>query len=177
MIVLSDRLSSKTYATDKTSKFKVFYPKERDIESNSFKDKVVQHSLCDTVLYDAIQPSFLYDNYASQIGKGREFGLRRLKKHLQHYFFSGKAKNERKLDLQDLPRIKVADGWVLKCDIQKYFANIRHDLVLEKLKKYISDDDVIELLQVILNAVDDSALLAIRQANCFLYCCLMILIT
>lgn len=163
LVLLSNQLKNKTYTTDKTTKFKIYYPKERDIESNSFKDKVVQHSLCDNILYDAIQPSFIYDNYASQIGKGREFGLDRLKKHLRHYFFSRKSANEKRLKELGLPLITVeegnyADGWVLKCDIRKYFANVKHEIVLEKLKKYIQDEDVIWISDVILKTVNNPSL-------------------
>ena len=48
---LSDDLKNKNYKVGKTTKFKVYYPKERDIESSSFQDKVIQHSYCDNVLY------------------------------------------------------------------------------------------------------------------------------
>lgn len=90
-IRLSDELKYKQYATGKSTKFKVYYPKVRDIESSTFRDKVVQHSYCDNVLYPTVSKSFIYDNYASQYNKGVQFGLDRLKKHLRHYFFSKKV--------------------------------------------------------------------------------------
>lgn len=163
LVVLSDMLRDKTYQPGKTTCFKVYYPKARDIETNSFKDKVVLHSLCDNVLYQAIQPSFIYDNYASQVGKGRAFGLERLKGFLRNYFFSRKAEHKRYLKANGLPPIPVeqghyADGWVLKCDIRKYFANIRHDIVKEKLRKYINDPDALWLLDAILDTVADPGL-------------------
>lgn len=122
-VVLSDQLIRHSYKPDRTTRFKIYYPKERDIETSSFKDKVVLHSLCDNVLYPIIQPSFIYDNYASQVGKGREFGLERLKYFMRKYFFSNKATHEAYLRSSGLPSIQVkqggyADGWVLKCDIK-----------------------------------------------------------
>lgn len=150
IICLSDQLRNKTYKPGNTTKFKVYCPKERDIESNTFRDKVVQHSLCDNVLYPTIQPKFILDNYASQIGKGVSFGLKRLEKHLRHYYFSKKYNTN--FDGN------CADGWVLKCDIRKFFANVRHDILKSKIREVFSDQDVIELLDIIIDSVNDPSL-------------------
>ena len=163
LVILSDKIREKTYVPDKTTSFKVYSPKVRDVETNSFKDKVVLHSLCDNVLYPAIQPSFIYDNYASQNGKGRAFGLDRLAGFMRHYFFSRKSKHEQELRAAGLPLIKVedghyADGWVLKCDIRKYFANIKHDLVKDVVKRYITDEDTLWLLDTVIDQVKDPGL-------------------
>ena len=154
---MSDQLQNKQYKVGQTTKFKVYYPKERDIETSPFKDKVVQHSLCDNVLYKVIEPSFIYDNCASQVNKGRSFGAQRLKRHLQNYFFSRKAAHEKYLKENGLPRIHVedghyADGWVLKCDIRKYFAHINHDLLIDILRGYFQEEDIIALMKTILDS-------------------------
>ena len=44
------QLKDKTYRVSGYTEFKVYEPKERVIQTSSFKDKVVQHSLCDNVL-------------------------------------------------------------------------------------------------------------------------------
>ena len=44
------RLETKTYQISPYSQFTIFESKERIIKSCSFKDKIVQHSLCDNVL-------------------------------------------------------------------------------------------------------------------------------
>lgn len=157
LILLSDQLQNKQYKVGQTTKFKVYYPKERDIETSPFKDKVVQHSLCDNVLYKVIEPSFIYDNCASQVNKGRSLGAQRLKRHLQNYFFSRKAAHEKYLKENGLPRIHVedghyADGWVLKCDIRKYFAHINHDLLIDILRGYFQEEDIIALMKTILDS-------------------------
>ena len=156
---LSDELKNREYNTGSTTKFKVYYPKERDIESSTFKDKVVQHSYCDNVLYPAICNKLIYDNYASQFDKGTQFGLDRLKKHLRHYFFSNKAANEEYRRRNGLPLIPVeeghyADGWILKCDIRKFFAHINHEAVKEKLEKVFSDKDIKWLSGAIIDSVN-----------------------
>lgn len=150
IIQLSDELKNKTYRTGRTTKFKVYYPKERDIESNTFRDKVVQHSLCDNVLYPTIAPKFILDNYASQIGKGVSFGLDRLSKHLRHYYFSRKNN----------PNFhgSCTDGWVLKCDIRKFFANIDHNILKQKIREVFDDKNVIWLLEMTIDSVNDPSL-------------------
>lgn len=155
---LSDELKEKRYSPGKSTKFKVYYPKERDIESSTFQDKVVQHSYCDNVLYPEICNRLIYDNFASQYGKGTRFGLDRLKEHLRHYFFSNKARAEKYRRDNGLPLVPVeqghyADGWILKCDIRKFFAHINHDKVKEKLVKLFSDEDIKWLSDTIIDSV------------------------
>lgn len=155
---LSDELKNKTYSAGRTTHFKIYYPKERDIESSTFKDKVVQHSYCDNVLYPTICNRLIYDNFASQYGKGTTFALDRLKTQLRHYFFSNKSNYENYRRQNGLPLIPVeqghyADGWILKCDIRKFFAHIEHESVKVKLQKLLSDEDVKWLSGMIIDSV------------------------
>ncbi len=63
---LIEQLRSRTYTISEYNEFKVYEPKEREIKTTSFKDKVVQHSLCDNVLLPKLQEIFIYDNCAGQ---------------------------------------------------------------------------------------------------------------
>lgn len=157
-VQLSDELKDRHYSTGKSNKFTVYYPKERNIESCPFKDKIVQHSYCDNVLYPMVCNKFIYDNYASQFGKGIHFGLDRLQGHLRHYFFSNKAAAEKHRRENNLPFVPVeqghyADGWILKCDIKKFFAHINHDLVKEKIHKLFDNADIEWLSNIIIDSV------------------------
>lgn len=67
-------LETKRYEVDRYNRFKVYEPKERIIEAGSFKDKIVQHSLCDNVLLPILSNEFVYTNYAGQVDKGTLFG-------------------------------------------------------------------------------------------------------
>ena len=58
-------LTSKKYRLSPYNCFMVYEPKERLIMYNSFRDKIVQHSLCDNVLEPHLQKTFIFDNYAS----------------------------------------------------------------------------------------------------------------
>lgn len=138
LLRLNRELQDKTYELSDYHIFKVYEPKERDIMSNSFRDKVVQHSLCDNVIEVLLKKNFIYDNYASQVGKGTDFGLNRLDKFMHSYY-----------------RRYGADGWVLKCDIRKYFYRIPHEYLKRILEPYISDENVWWLLEYIIDSTDD----------------------
>lgn len=79
----------------------------------------------------------LYDNYASQEGKGTHFGLDRLKYFMQKYY-----------------RQNGPAGWVLKCDITKYFYRINHDVLKSQLRRLIHDPDVLWLLDMIIDSTE-----------------------
>lgn len=70
LLLLSEMLKNKTYRMSEYFVFRVYEPKERVVMTNAFKDKVVQHSLCDNVLEPAFSRTFIRDNYASQKGRG-----------------------------------------------------------------------------------------------------------
>lgn len=71
ILLLQKQLRTRTYTLAPYNVFKVYEPKERLVMSNSYKDKVVQHSLCDNVLEPILTKTFILDNYASQVGKAR----------------------------------------------------------------------------------------------------------
>ena len=137
LALLSEQLRTKKYQLSPYNTFKVYEPKERVVMSNSYKDKVVQHALCDNVLEPRIAPSFILDNYASQVGKGTHFGLERLEEFMRKFY-----------------RVNGVDGWVLKCDISKYFYTIRHDALKLLIRRYITDPDCLWLLDMIIDSTE-----------------------
>ena len=76
--ILMDLLDG-TYLPGEFERFKIFEPKERDIEAPAFKDKVVLHAITDNGLYDAITTGFVRNNCANQKGKGTADAVIRLK--------------------------------------------------------------------------------------------------
>lgn len=122
--VLQEELSTGTYRPGGYREFYVFEPKKRLIQTNSFKDKIVQHAFCDTILYDVLTRPFILDNYGSQIGKGTHFGLNRLRDFMREYY----------------RRHGSADGWVLKADVHHYFASIRHDILKQDVRELLDDE-------------------------------------
>lgn len=118
-------LETKKYNVSPYNQFTVFEPKERVIEAGSFKDKIVQHSLCDNILLPAFQTEFIQTNVAGQINKGTLYGLECLRAHLL------------------LAYTKYGyDCWIVKADVTKYFYRINHDILKDIVRYFIADDDV-----------------------------------
>ena len=161
---IAEELENRTYRVGKYRQFKVYEPKERDVMTNGFPDKVIQESLCKNALTPCFTKSFIFDNYASQKGKGTHFGLYRLEKFLRHYFFSRKAKSEKERRLAGLAPLPAeawdySDGYVLKADIKKFFYSLVHITLYDKVKKQLSklkDNDLIQFVEWLVWQIIDS---------------------
>ena len=141
LCVMKRQLLSRTYKISPYSEFIVKEPKTRVIKSGSFKDKVLQHCLCDYVLLPTMKDIFITDNYAGQIGKGTLFGLDRLSENLQEFYNEHGSK-----------------GYILKCDITKFFYSINHDLMKESIKEYFQDDGIQWICNLFIDSVDGDGL-------------------
>lgn len=133
--ILANSLKERTYRMSGYYHFTIYEPKQREIYATSYVDRLVLRCLCDEVLIPILQPRLIYDNVACQKGKGTHFGMDRFSKHLRDYF----KKNGN-------------CGYVLKCDITKYFDNIDHQILKKKLRKVIHDQDVYALLSHIIDS-------------------------
>lgn len=109
--------------------------KTRPITGEQIRDRIAKHSLCDEVLTPAIKDHLIYDNGASQKGKGIDFTRRRLETH-RHKFFRENQSN---------------DGYILLMDFSKYYDNIRHDKLMELFEKYVDDDTALWFLEKIVD--------------------------
>ena len=130
---LSEELENGTYKERPHHYFKVTSPKERDIMSISFRDRVYQRSLNDVAIYPEMTKHFIYDNGACQRGRGTDFARNRMKCHLQRFF-----------------RKHGLDGYVLKMDIKSYYATMRHDVAKATFAKYL-DPNICERADAILD--------------------------
>ncbi len=146
---LIEQLNNKTYKISGYSEFKVYEPKERIIKTTSFKDKVVQHSLCDNVILPKLQNVFIYDNCAGQKGKGTLFGLNRLSEQM-HDFYEKYGFN----------------GYILKCDISKYFYNILHEQLKDIVNFHFSyDKDICWLCDLFIDSTEGKGIPLGNQIN------------
>lgn len=142
------QLQDKTYRVSGYNEFKVYEPKERLIQTTSFKDKVVQHSLCDNVIMPHLQRVFIYDNCAGQKGKGTLFGLNRLSEQMQQFY-------ER----------YGFEGYILKCDIAKFFYNISHKQLKDIVHYHFSDPDICWLCDLFIDSTEGKGLPLGNQIN------------
>lgn len=147
--ILIQQLKDKTYKVSDYNEFKVFEPKERVIQTTSFKDKVVQHSLCDNVILPRLQEIFIYDNCAGQKGKGTLFGLDRLKEQMQSFY-----------------KRNGLNGYVLKCDITKFFYNISHEQLKDMVNYHFSyDKDICWLCNLYIDSTEGKGIPLGNQIN------------
>ena len=146
---LISQLKNKTYRVSDYTEFKVYEPKERLIQTTSFKDKVIQHCLCDNVIMPRLQRVFLLDNCAGQKGKGTLFGLDRLSEQMQQFYD--------KYGFQ---------GYILKCDITKFFYNISHDQLKDMVEYYFGyDPDICWLCNIFIDSTEGKGIPLGNQIN------------
>lgn len=120
---LSNELENGTYKERSHKYFTIQYPKEREIMSIAFRDRVYQRSLNDVAIYPMMSKSFIYDNAACQKGKGSDFARNRMKCHMERYF-----------------RKYGTTGYVLKIDIRKYYDSMSHEVVKQAFREKLPEN-------------------------------------
>lgn len=105
--------------------------KVRRITGEQIHDRIAKHSLCDEILNPTLEKYLIYDNGASVEGKGIDFTRKRLLKHLHKYYMEHGSN----------------DGYILLIDFSKYYDNIRHDILIELIEKYVTDEHARWLLR------------------------------
>lgn len=141
LYAIKQELVQHTYEVSPYAKFEVSEPKRRVVMSGSFRDKVLQHCLCDFVLLPGMKEHFITDNYAGQIGKGTLFGLDRLSENLKS-FYGTHGRN----------------GYILKCDITKFFYSIDHNVMKKIVAQYFTDEEVRWLCDVLIDSTEGDGL-------------------
>ena len=131
-------LKNKSYRHSKYNIFLVHEPKYRIIMSEIMSDKVINHLISKYVLDEGISPHLIPQNVATRKNKGTKEGLRYVKKYI----------NKLKFNYDKI--------YVLKCDIKKYFYSIDHELVLDKVKRFVKDEDIINIITNIIKSTDSS---------------------
>ena len=134
VISLHIELKNKTYRHGPYHAFNISDPKPRNIHKASVRDRLL-HNAIYRVLYPYFDKKFIHDSYSCRLGKGTHKAINQFRK----YFWK-------------VSRNNTKTCWVLKCDIKKFFTNIDHRILLEILKKYISDEDTIGLLETIIDS-------------------------
>ena len=132
--VLENDLLSLNYKHGGYFHFKISDPKPRDIHKALVRDRVIHHAIY-RVLYPYFDPKFIYDSYSCRINKGTHRALYRFENFIRKV-----SKNNTKT------------CWILKCDIQKFFANINHQILKKILEKHIKDRNIIWLLSQVINS-------------------------
>lgn len=116
---LRKELLAHTYKVSGYTSFRVTVPKEREIQACKFRDKVVQHVLCDNLLCPSLTELTILDNYAGQKGKGTRFACDRLQEMMLEY-------HQEHHDA----------GYFYKGDIHKYYYSIDHEIAKQIMHEH-----------------------------------------
>lgn len=138
ILQLHDDLANKTYSHGGYYCFNISDPKPRSISKASVRDRLIHHAIY-RKFYPFFDRTFIGDSYSCRVNKGTH----RATKRLLAMFYKVSRNDRQKC-------------WVLKCDIRKFFASIGHDILLEILKNYIPDKDVIWLFKKIIKSFSTS---------------------
>ena len=138
LVSIYNSLKDFKYHHGKYNIFLIKDPKYRIIMSENLKDKIVNQMVSEHILKPVIEPRLIDSNCATRKDMGTKHAFNLCKKYLL------KLKRENK------------DIYVLKFDIKKYFYNIDHDVLIDKLKKIYVDKDIIDLLTNIIYSSNSS---------------------
>lgn len=134
ILELHQELMEGIYQHNGYESFHISDPKPRHIHKASVKDRLLHHAVY-RVLYPFFDRTFITDSYSCRNGKGTHKALGR---------FRSMAYKVSKNNTQTC--------WVLKCDIQKFFASIDQEILLTILQRYIPDPQLMRLLRSIIGS-------------------------
>ena len=123
-----DVLKERKYVPGPYNRFIIYEPKERHIVSQGMLDKAVNHLVARYILMPSIAKCLIDSNVASRLNKGTSAGLKIYREYVRKC------------------NVKYKEYYVLKCDISKFFYNIDHDILKEKLRKKIKDKDALKIV-------------------------------
>jgi len=138
LCILLHELEEKLYKPRGYKHFMVYEPKARSIFAPDYEDRIVQHCLCDNIVMPILEKKLIFDNAACRVGKGTHFSINRLSGFMRQFHKKHGVK-----------------GYFLKCDIKKYFENINHDILKQRLIK-VFEPEVYNLLCLIINSYENT---------------------
>lgn len=122
-------LSARTYIHGTYIHFRITDPKLRDIHKATVRDRLVHHAIY-RQLYPFFDRTFIADSYSCRIGKGTH-----------------KAMNRFRTFAYQVSENNTRTCWVLKCDIRKFFASVDQSILIEIVRRYIADENIVPLIQ------------------------------
>lgn len=133
LIDIQNHLIWKTYRPGRFKYFTIYEPKERLIAALPFRDRVVQHSLCN-IIEPIFERSMIHDSYACRRGQGVLSGVLRTTRFLR-----------------DASR-RWERVYCLKADITKFFPSIDHAILKRIIRRRIVCPDTLALIDTIIDS-------------------------
>ena len=134
--ILKDIKNNK-YNFGEYRKFIIYEPKKRIIQSLPYRDRIVHQWYIEEFIKPFFFPRFINDTFACLNNRGTHNAIIKTQKYMRSI------------------KKKYKNYYVLKCDIKKYFYSIDKNILLNILKKYISDKKLIEFTTVILGDLNE----------------------
>lgn len=125
LVKLKRELDSGEYITSPETEFTINERgKLRHIHGGRMRDRVVRHTLCDNELTPKLNPYLIYNNGASQKGKGLTFSRQIFERDLHNFWL----------------KYHTNDGYIGLVDLSKFYDNIQHDRVREYVNPKVSEE-------------------------------------
>lgn len=116
--------------------FIIYEPKPRLVMSQCVTDKIVNHFIAKFILIPNLESKLSDNNIATRVGKGSSYGNKLMIKYINTLRQKG-------------------DVYCLKLDISKYFYNINHEILINKLISDGIDLKTIEIIKKLINETNN----------------------
>jgi Reverse transcriptase (RNA-dependent DNA polymerase) len=127
LLALQAELRSGEYRPGPYRFFEIYEPKRRQIAAAPFRDRVVHHALCQW-LAPVLERRFIARSFSCQTGKGATAAR------------------------DCCRRLTNRHRYVLKCDVQKFFPNVDHEILLARLAGCVRCRATLDLIRRILDS-------------------------
>ncbi len=117
--------------------FNVCDPKLRRIHKACVRDRVL-HQAVFRILYPIFDKSFIFDSYSCRLKRGTHRAVNKLEKFCRQ-----------------LSRNNNRNIFALKCDIKKFFDSVDQNILLRLIKKRITDENTVWLIEKIIKSFAD----------------------
>jgi RNA-directed DNA polymerase len=134
---LHDDLKNEAYLHGPYMGFFISDPKRRHIHKATVRDRVVHHAVFN-ILNPIFEKAFIANSFSCRIGKGSHRGVETL---------AGM--------LRKVSQNNSRPCYVLKCDVQKFFDSIDHQILLSFLSEKIRDVKMIRLLNELVGSYEN----------------------
>lgn len=139
---------NKTYVSSNLREVTIYEPKKRVIVVQDIYDKIINHLVSRQILIPYLTKQLIDSNVASRKGFGTSYGR-------ELYF-----------KYRNICDIKYNNYYILKLDISKFFANINHDILKDKIRRK-KNRDVLDLLDKIIDNYDKGVPIGLITSQTF----------
>ena len=131
LLLLHNKLISKTFQAPQYNTFKVFDKKERTVYSSPYYPNLILDYAILIVVGPILEKTFTADTYACIKGRGVHKAVNDIKESLRH---------------------EPASLYYLKIDVRKFYPSINHDIMKSLIRRKIKDKDLLWLLDLIIDS-------------------------